>query len=97
MKMPIKEIAGKIFSFLIKAMNFLFCFTMGALSLYVFAVAATYFAGASGEIIPENLGNLFTAISLIASAAVFIFILGLALYIKITIPVEDLIYRDEKK
>lgn len=48
----------------------MFCFSLGSLSLYIFSVAAVYFARASGKPTSEKLSNLFTAIGLIAVAVV---------------------------
>ena len=53
----------------VRAISFIFCFTLGCLALYIFSIAATYFANAVHVERPEALANLFTTIGLIAVAA----------------------------
>ncbi len=69
---------GQIVIVLVRAISFIFCFSLGSLSIYVFSVAAMYFARAGGKPTGEKLSNLFSAIGLIAVAVV---VLDLALTI----------------
>jgi len=80
-----KRISGKILNFVVKGTSFVFCLTLGMLSIYVFSVAAIYLAKASGKITSDKLNNLFTAIGLVAVAAA-VLDLSVTLYREMVMP-----------
>ncbi|MCP2605055.1 hypothetical protein NLC29_02755 [Candidatus Aminicenantes bacterium AH-873-B07] len=59
---------GKILIYLVRIISFIFCFTLGSISLYVFSVAGIHFAKVSAGGGSDKLGYLFTSIGLIAVA-----------------------------
>ena len=59
-KIPELFLKGKILIYLVRTISFIFCFTLGSISLFIFSVAGTHFAkvGAGGS--SDKLSYLFT-------------------------------------
>ncbi|MCP2520731.1 hypothetical protein NLC82_05620 [Candidatus Aminicenantes bacterium AC-335-A11] len=79
---------GKILIYLVRSISFIFCFTLGSISLFVFSVAGTHFAkvGAGGN--GDKLSYLFTSIGLIA-VAVAVLDLAVTIFREMVMPEGD--------